>query len=115
MSELFDNPDNVSGDLRILKKGLAEKWDIPKELLQKLPLIAGKIAVSGKPRDQTTAIKILMLMKQYNDEIDFPKVPAQTNIQVGVAVDNRTDGRRDPLAEIAARIAARRQARELPE
>jgi hypothetical protein len=110
MTQLFEDPGHTRADLNILTKSLVEKWEIPSELLQKLPLILGKIAVTGKPREQIAAAKNLMLMKQYNDEIDSPKTPSQTSITVGVAVDNRTQSGRDRLAEIAARLAARRLA-----
>jgi hypothetical protein len=110
MTQLFEDPGHTRADLNLLTRSLVEKWDIPSELLQKLPLILGKIAVTGKPREQIAAAKNLMLMKQYNDEIDSPKAPSQTSINVGVAVDNRTHSGRDRLAEIAARITARRLA-----
>ena len=115
MTQMFDDPRHTRGDLKILNRSLIDKWDIPQELLQKLPLILGKIAVTGKPREQIAAAKNLMLMKEYNDEVDSPKAPIQTSINVGVAVDNRTDSGRDRLAEIAARITARREARQLPD
>lgn len=68
MTELLTDPRHFRSDLRQIETSIRKGWVIPDQLLEALPKVAGKIALNGKPRDQTAAMKVLLAMKEQNDK-----------------------------------------------
>jgi hypothetical protein len=114
-TELLADAGHSRSDLRMLKTAIQKGWQIPEQLLEALPKVAGAIAIKGKPRDQIAAMALLVKMKEQNDRREMladPKPAPQTNINVGVKIDARSDSGGDPLLALAERIAARRIPRD---
>jgi hypothetical protein len=91
--------------LRMAETAIKKGWDIPEQVLTALPKVAAKLALSGKPRDQLAAMRVLIAMKQQNEQ---PQVTQGQTINVGVNIENNTDERRRRTLAIAERVRAGR-------
>lgn len=69
-TELLTNPGHTREDLRMVETAIRKGWQIPEQLLDALPKVAGAIALKGKPRDQIAAMKVLLAMKEQNEKSD---------------------------------------------
>lgn len=102
-AELLTDTGHSREDLRMIETAIRKDWQIPDQLLEALPKVAGAMALKGKPRDQIAAMKVLLAMKEQNDKPE-PQKPQPTVVNVGVNVDNRTDERGTTTLAIAQRI-----------
>ena len=107
MTELLTDPGHTRRDLQMIKQAIAHKWDIPEELFSVLPKVAGAMAIKGKGRDQTTAMKILMTMKEQNDRLTPVQQPGRSSVvNVGVSIANVPDAGKRLASEILERLRA---------
>ena len=102
-TELLSDSGHSREDLRMIETAIRKDWQIPDQLLEALPKVAGAMALKGKPRDQIAAMKVLLAMKEQNDKPE-PQKAQPTVVNVGVNVDNRTDDSRAATLAIAQRI-----------
>lgn len=110
--ELLTDPGHFREDLRMVRQGIRNGWDIPEALLSALPKVAGAIALD-KTESKTVrlkAIETIWKMKAQNDQPE-PQSPAQTTINVGVKVEQAADGGRSLASQIVERIRADRLSR----
>ena len=107
MTELLSDPSHIRQDLQTIHTALVKKWDLPEELFSVLPKVAGAMAIKGKGRDQTTAMKILMTMKEQNDRLTPVQQPGRSSVvNVGVSIANVPDAGRRLASEILERLRA---------
>ena len=79
-TELLTDPGHSRADLATVRRAIREGWQIPEQLLEALPKVAGAMALKGKPREQIAAMKVLLAMKEQNDKQDTSdKVDTQRN------------------------------------
>lgn len=102
-TELLTDAGHSRADLMMVETAIRKGWQIPDQLLEALPKVAGAMALKGKPRDQIAAMKVLLAMKEQNDKPE-PQRAQPTVVNVGVNVDNRTDDSRTATLAIAQRI-----------
>lgn len=76
MTELFSDSTHTRADLQLVKSAIVNGWDIPEQLFSALPKVAGAMALTGKGREKTTAMQILLKMKEQNDRRE-PEQPAK--------------------------------------
>lgn len=110
-TELLTDPGHTRADLRIVETAIRKGWQIPDQLLEALPKVAGAMALKGKPRDQIAAMKVLLAMKEQNDKPEPQK--QQTVVNVGVNVDNRTEDKPLTALQFAQRYRERRVSRRI--
>lgn len=67
-TELLTDTGHTRSDLRMVEASIRKGWQIPDQLLEALPKVAGAMALKGKPRDQIAAMKVLLAMKDQNDK-----------------------------------------------
>lgn len=103
-TELLTDTGHSRSDLAMLETAIRKGWDIPEQLLDALPKVAGSLALKGRPRDQIAAMKVLLAMKEQNDRRGNATVPRQSTINVGVNVANVSDSGRSLASEILARL-----------
>jgi hypothetical protein len=106
-TELLTNPGHSREDLRIVETAIRKGWEIPEQLLEALPKVAGAMALKGKPRDQIAAMKVLLAMKEQNESAE--PVPQQvehhhTHELGPITADNFAESKRQ-LAERIARLS----------
>lgn len=112
MTELLTDPGHTRQDLRQINAAIRKGWLIPDQLLDALPKVIGTIALKGKPRDQVAAAKVLIAMKEQNDD-EQPAASRQTVVNVGVNVDNRTDDQPLTAIQFAQRYREARLSRRV--
>jgi hypothetical protein len=97
-------------DMRLVGQAIRHGWNIPPELMDKLPEAMARVVVEGKPRDKIGAAKVLVQMHAMN-AADKPKPPSVVahahvhrveNSESPADVSSTTSNRR---AALAARIA----------
>lgn len=67
-TELLADPGHSRSDLALLKMAIQKGWQIPEQLLDALPKVAGTMALNGTPRERIAAMKVLLAMKAQNEE-----------------------------------------------
>ena len=101
-------------DMRMVGQAIRHGWNIPPELMDKLPEALGKIVMGGKPRDIVGAGRVLVAMHKAN-QADVPKPgPVVTHAHAHAHV-HRVENSESPAndssstsnrrAALAARIA----------
>jgi hypothetical protein len=106
-TELLTNPGHTREDFRMVETAIRKGWQIPDQLLEALPRVAGVMALKGKPRDQIAAMKVLLAMKEQNDKPE-PQKAQPTVVNVGVNVDNVSNAGRGLASQILARLGTDR-------
>lgn len=102
-TELLTDTGHTRSDLRMVETAIRKGWQIPDQLLEALPKVAGAMALKGNPRDQIAAMKVLLAMKEQNEKPDVPRaLPSVVN--VGVRIDNDSNAGRNLASEVLARI-----------
>lgn len=95
-------------DMRLVGQAIRHGWNIPPELMDKLPEAMARVVVEGKPRDKIGAAKVLVQMHAMNaaDKPKPPSVVAHAHVHrvesESPANDSTASNRR---AALAARIA----------
>jgi hypothetical protein len=71
MSELIE-PGHERADMRMIGMAINRGWNIPDVLLEKLPLVAGKIATDPEStkREKVQAMELLRKFKADNDALE---------------------------------------------
>jgi hypothetical protein len=54
--------------LRLIRAAIAQRWDIPREIIDSLPKIVARIAVTGTDREKLRAAEVLARMQRDNLE-----------------------------------------------
>jgi len=104
-TELLTDPSHSRADLAMVETAIRKGWQIPEQLLEALPRVAGAMALKGKPRDQIRAIEVILRMKEQNEKsITTQKSGRSQTINVGVNVANVSDTGRSLASEILARL-----------
>ena len=107
MTELLTDPGHIRQDLRQIESAVRKGWVIPEELFSVLPKVAGAMAINGKGRDKTTAMAILLKMKEQNDRLIPVQQPGRSSVvNVGVSIANVPDAGRRLASEILERLRA---------
>lgn len=105
-TELLADHGHTRSDLRLVETAIRKGWQIPDQLLEALPKVAGAMALKGNPRDQIAAMKVLLAMKEQNEK---PEVRLhQPMINVGVQIDNAPNAGRNLASQVLARITTGR-------
>ena len=76
-SDLLTDSGHSRSDLRMVETAIRKGWQIPDQLLEALPKIAGAMALKGKPRDQIAAMALLVKMKEQNNRQEALAAPKQ--------------------------------------
>lgn len=106
-TELLTNLHHTRGDLQMVRTAIRKGWQIPDQLLEALPKVAGAMALKGKPRDQIAAMKVLLAMKEQNESAEptFQQVEHHHTHDIGpVTEDNIEAQRAKRLARLAGRV-----------
>jgi hypothetical protein len=96
-------------DMRLVGQAIRHGWNIPPELMDKLPEAMARVVVEGKPRDKIGAAKVLVQMHAMN-AADKPKPPSVVAHAHVHRVENSESPANDSTASnrraaLAARIA----------
>lgn len=76
-TELLTDTGHSRSDLAMIRTAIVKGWQIPDKLLEALPKVAGSMALTGKPREQIAAMKVLLAMKEQNDANEKSSRPIQ--------------------------------------
>lgn len=105
-TELLTDPGHARADIRLVETAIRKGWQIPDQLFEVLPKVAGAMAVKGKPRDQIAAMKVLLAMKEQNESAE--PIPQQIEHhhthELGPVTANNFAESKQQLAERIARL-----------
>ena len=98
-TDLQTDPGHARADLALIRKAVKAGWDIPEQLLDALPKVAGSIALDKKEKTQNRlkAIETIIKMKGQNDasEPQPQQVEHHHTHELGpVTVDNFAESKR---------------------
>lgn len=102
-TELLTDPGHTRSDLRQIESAVRKGWVIPDMVLDALPKTMAVIALKGKPRDQVAAAKVLLAMKEQNEDRDgvTKQILHQHVHELGpVTADNLAEHKRRLLEEL---------------
>lgn len=107
-TELLTDPGHTRADLAIIRKAVKEGWEIPEQLLEALPKVAGSIALDKKEKAQNRlkAIETIIKMKGQNDasEPQPQQIEHHHTHELGPVTANNFAESKQQLAERIARL-----------
>ena len=105
-TELLTDPGHSREDLRMVETAIRKGWQIPDQLLEALPKVAGAMALKGKPRDQIAAMKVLLAMKEQNESTEptYQQIEHHHTHELSPVTAENFERSKQQLAERIARL-----------